>query len=292
MAAMRKPARAVCALNHLALSDDPHLADLLDAIDAVGAADASTHREAVGALRDRIGDTVDAAVAAIEAPRSEDHPEITRALQAVAGDADALRLLLDGRLVDVPVGGMGALGLLPPGGADAVPRAPRPERSRRKLGVSRPPATEPDDEDEDEDARHDEVEEQEEGAGAEIDDSMAERRAARERRRIQKEVAATRAAHEAAVVALERADGAVAEAEEGLAAADAEVAATEAALATARTRRDEQDAVLTETRTTREDVATAEADARAAADAAQAELDALAPCAPATAAGDPIRSGT
>lgn len=293
VAAMRKPARAVCALNHLALSDDPHLADLLDAIDAVVAADASTHREAVGALRDRIGDTVDAAVAAIEAPRSEDHPEITRALQAVAGDADALRLLVDGRLVDVPVGGMGALGLLPQGGADAVPRAPRPERSRRKLGVSRPPATEPDDEveDEDEDARHDEVEEQEEGAGAEVDDSMAERRAARERRRIEKEVAGTRAAHEAAVVALERADGAVAEAEEGLAAADAEVAATEAALATARTHRADQAAVLTETRTTREDVATAEADARAAAGAAQAELDSLDSCAPATAAGDPIRSG-
>ena len=252
VAALRKPPRAVWALNHLALSDDPHLADLLDAIDAVAAADAASHREAVAALRDRIGDTVDAVVAAIESPRPEDHPDVTRALQAVVGDADALRLLVDGRLVEVPVGGMGALGLLPPGGADAVPRAPRPEgRARPKLGVPRPPSP-PEDEGEDEG-----------------EDQVVEE--------VEEEAAAARAAHEAATAELERAVGAVAEAEEALTAADEEVAAAEAALATARADRDAQDAILTEARATHEDVAAEEADARATAEAAQAALDALDP---------------
>ena len=274
MAAMRKPPRAVWALNHLALRDDPHLADLLDAIDAVGAAGAATHREAVAALRDRIGDTVDAAVAAIEAPRSEDHPEITRVLQAVVGDPDALRLLVDGRLVDVPVGGMGALGLLPPGGADVTPRAPRSERrSRPKLGVPRPPAPEP----ADDEVQGDEVEEEEEGRTADVDDSMAERRVARERRRVEQELASAQAAHEAASTAREAADGAVAEAEERLAAADDEVAAAEAALTAARARRDEQDAALAEARWTSEAALAAEVGARSAADAARAEFDALDP---------------
>ncbi|MBL8778390.1 MAG: hypothetical protein JNK12_20800 [Acidimicrobiales bacterium] len=279
VAAMRKPPRAVWALNHLALSDDPHLADLLDAIDAVGAADAATHRDAVAALRDRIGDTVDAAVAAIEAPRPDDHPEVTAALQAVVGDADALRLLVDGRLVEVPAGGMGALGLLPPGGADAVPRAPRPERSRPKLGVRRTPPPEADEKGEDDegDAVDEEVEVDEVGAAAEVDESMAERRAARERRRLEKEVAASRAAHEAAVGALERAEEAVSAAEDGLAAADAEVTAAEAALAAARTHREEREAALADARSTHDDVAAEEADARTAADAARAELDALDP---------------
>lgn len=279
VAALRKPPRAVWALNHLALSDDPHLADLLDAIDAVAAADAASHREAVAALRDRIGDTVDAVVAAIESPRPEDHPDVTRALQAVVGDADALRLLVDGRLVEVPVGGMGALGLLPPGGADAVPRAPRPEgRARPKLGVPRPPSPPEDEQEEDEgeDAVVEEVDE-EAAVEAEVDDSMAARRVARERRRLEKEAAAARAAHETATAELERAVGAVAEAEEALTAADEEVAAAEAALAAARVQRDEQDAALTEARATHEDVAAEEADARATAEAAQAALDALDP---------------
>lgn len=269
VAALRKPPRAVWALNHLALSDDPHLADLLDAIDAVAAADAAAHREAVAAVRDRIGDTVDAAVAAIEAPRSDDHPDVTGALQAVVGVAEALRLLVDGRLVEVPAGGMGALGLLPPGG-NAVPRVPRPEgRARPKLGVPRPPASP-------EESQEDAVE-QEEGAEAEVDDSMAARRAARERRRLEKEAASARSAQEAAAAALERAEGAVAQAEEALASADDEVTAAEAALAAVRARRDEQDAALAEARSTREDAIAAEADARAAADAARAELDALDP---------------
>lgn len=272
VAAMRKPPRAVWALNHLALSDDPHLADLLDAVDAVGAADASRHREAIAALRDRIGDTVDAAVAAIEAPRPDDHPDVTGALQAVVGDADALRLLVDGRLVDVPVGGMGALGLLPSGGAGAAPRTPRPEgRARPKLGVPRPPAPlEEGDEDEVEDA----VEEGE-GADAEVDDSMAARRAARERRRLGKEAASARAAHEAAAIALERAEGALRQGEERLAAAEDEVAAAEAALAAAQTRRAEQDAAVAEARSAHDEATAAAADARAAADAVQSELDAL-----------------
>lgn len=273
VAAMRKPPRSVWALNHLALSDDPHLADLLDAIEAVSTADGATHREAVGALRDRIGDTVDAAVDAIDAPRSEDHPEITRALQAVVGDPDALRLLVDGRLVEVPVGGMGALGLLPQGSAPE-PRAPRPDgRARPKLGVRRP--AEPEAEEGEDDESDVEVVVEEEGAAAEVDETMAERRAARERRRLEKEVAASRAAHEAAATALERAKGALAEAEEELAVADDEVAAAEAALAAARARRDDRDAAVAEALSSRDEAASEVSDAQEAADAARAELDAL-----------------
>lgn len=280
VAALRKPPRAVWALNHLALSDDPHLADLLDAIERVGVADAATHRDAVSALRDRIGDTVDAAVGAIEAPRSEDHPEITRALQAVVGDADTLRLLVDGRLVEVPVGGMGALALLPSGGAASEPRSPRPGgRARPKLGVPHPsePEAEAEAEAEEGDELEAEVEVEDEGVAAEVDDSMAERRAARERRRLEEEAASARAAHEAATAALEQADAAVAEAEEQLTAAAHEVAAAEAALAAAQASRDEQDDTLAEARSAHEAAAAAEADARSAAAAAQAELDAVDP---------------
>ena len=280
VAAMRKPPRSVWALNRLALSDDPHLADLLDAIDTVGAAEPATHREAVGALRDRIGDTVDAALAASEAPRSEDHPEITRALQAVVGDPDALRLLVDGRLVEVPMGGMGALALLPSAGAAPEPRSPRPEgRARPKLGVPRPPEPEAEAEAGDgiEEADEVEVEVEEEGVAAEVDDSMAERRAAHERRRVEQELASARAAHDAATAARNAAEGAVAEAEERLAAADDEVVAEAAALAAARARRDEQAAAVAEARSAREVAESAEVDARDAAHAARAELDALDP---------------
>lgn len=240
VAALRKPPRAVWALNRLALSDDAHLADLLDAIDAVAAADAAGHRDAVAALRDRIGDTVDAAVAGIGAPRPDDHPSVTAALQAVLGDPDALGLLVEGRLVEVPVGGLGALGLLPGAPAGGAERAPRPaRRARPKLGVPRAPAADGDDDEHegggplDDDAAEVEAE-------GDVDDSLAERRHAKERERLERELVAAVTARDRAATALadavsERESAAAAVAEAG-----DEVAAAEAALAEARARRDEQ----------------------------------------------------
>ena len=279
VAAMRKPPRAVWALNRLALSDDPHLADLLDAIDAVADADAAAYREAVAALRDRIADTVDAAVAGIGAPKPDDHPEVMAALQAVLGDPDSLALLVDGRLQAVPAGGLGALGLLPglPAGGE---RAPRPSgRAKPKLGVPRAPAPASDDEVEDGDEVAEETDEPaadgpdggDEGAEAEVDESLAERRRAKERQRLEHELVEAVTAHDATTAAADDARARHEAATELLAELDDEVAAAEAALDAARAQRDEQaqavaaaEAAENEATTADEQAAEREAAARAA----------------------------
>lgn len=277
VAALRKPPRAVWALNRLALSDDPHLADLLDAIDAVAEADAAGYREAVAALRDRIGDTVDAAVAAVDAPRPDDHPEVMAALQAVLGDPDALALLVDGRLAEVPTGGLGALGLLPGAPAGATERAPRPSgRARPKLGVPRAPvADEADDGEPDDLGAPGEEDAAPEGEGdGEVDDSLAERRRAKERDRLERELVAAVTARDQAATALAAATAEREAAADGLAERDDEVAAAEAALAEARSRRNEQAEAVAVAEAAEQEAVTADeqaADREAAARAALAD---------------------
>lgn len=234
VAALRKPPRGVWTLNRLALSDDPHLADLLDAIEVVAAADGAGYRDAVAALRDRIAAAVDAAVAGIEAPKPDDHPDTMAALQAVLGDPDALALLVDGRLAEVPAGGLGALGLLP-GAAAGGGATPRPPRRKPKLGVP-PTAPEADDEAEDEPeptGTDGDVE-------ADVDVSLAERRRAKERERLERAMLDAVTAHAAARATAEAAAEERAAQADRLAELDEEVAATEAALAAVRAERDEQ----------------------------------------------------
>ncbi len=270
VAALRKPPRAVWALNRLALSDDPHLADLLDAIDAVAGADAAGYREAVGALRDRIGDTVDAAVAGVGAPRPDDHPEVMAALQAVLGDPGALALLVDGRLAEVPTGGLGALGLLPGPPAGGTERAPRPSgRARPKLGIPRAPVAD-DEEGEDDEAREDEVAEGQ--ADADVDESLAERRRAKVRERLERELVAAVTARDQAATALAGATSEREAAADALAVSEDEVASAEAALAEARARRDEEADALTAAEAAEQEAAAADEQAAEREAAARAAL--------------------
>lgn len=275
MAALRKPPRAVWALNRLALSDDPHLADLLDAVDAVAGADAAGYREAVGALRDRIGDTVDAAVTGVGQPRPDDHPDVMAALQAVLGDPDALALLVDGRLVEVPTGGLGALGLLPGAPAAGGERAPRPAgRARPKLGLPRAPVAD-DEHDDGGESLADEVAEGE--AEADVDESLAERRRAKERERLERELVAAVTARDQAAGVLAEATSQREAATEALAAADDEVAGAEVALAEARARRAQEAEALAAAEDAEREAAAADAEAAEREVAARAALTDLGP---------------
>lgn len=236
VAAYRRPGRTAGALNRLVLSGDPAFEVLLDAVDAVRSADAETYRDAVASLRAATTAAVDAVLAASPDERSEDRGDLTMALQAIVGDDNALTVLGRGRLEDVPAAGLGGFGGF--GGfvgGDAAPAARGPvERRKPRLpgarGVAAPVSPADDDGEPD----------------AEIDDTLARRRAEK----------ALRAATEAAE-----------KAERALAAAEVEAESAGVALAGAEEQVTDAEAALER----------AQADQRAAADtagAAQERLDA------------------
>lgn len=256
VAAYRRPGRTAGALNRLVLSGDPAFEALLDAVDAVRSADADTYRDAVATLREATTAAVDAALTESTDERSEDRGDLTMALQAIVGDDDALAVLARGRLEDVPVAGLGGFGGFGGGDAPASTREPVARRKPRlpgARGVAAPTAAPADDVGE---------------PDAEVDDTLA-------RRRAEKALRATADAAEKAERALAAAEGEAEAASMALAAAEEQVVEAEAALARAQS---DHDAAASSAAAAQVRLDAAQGKAADAADAhaaAQSDLDAL-----------------
>lgn len=255
VAAYRRPGRTAGALNRLVLSGDPAFEALLEAVDAVRLADSDAYRDAVAGLRVATVGAVDAVLAATDDERSEDRGDLTMALQAIVGDDNALTVLGRGRLEDVPSAGLGGFGGF---GGNPSPSAAREPVARRKprlpgaRGAAAPMAPAEDDDEPD----------------AEIDDTLA-------RRRAEKALRAASAAAEKAERARAAAESEHATADEALEAAEAAIAAAEAALEQAQARLEQASDAASAAGERLEAATAAHAEAAVAAEQAQANVDAL-----------------
>ena len=99
--ALRKPTRLVWAVDQLALTDDPTLAPLLEAAEAVREGGGDDLREAIGDLREAVNAAASAAAGRLDT-RPTDRADLAAALLAVVADEDATDDLTRGRLLEVP----------------------------------------------------------------------------------------------------------------------------------------------------------------------------------------------
>jgi hypothetical protein len=130
VAGLRKPNRLVWALDQLALSDDPTLGELLEAVDDVRDARGGDLRVAVEGLRDAVRAAAAAAGARLEPSRPTDRADLGAALNAAVADAEALEALRIGRLLEIPAADPFGLGV-----------APAPTTGRGRPAEEKPPAT-------------------------------------------------------------------------------------------------------------------------------------------------------
>jgi hypothetical protein len=130
VAGLRKPNRLVWALDQLALTDDPTLGELLEAVDDVRDARGGDLRVAVEGLRDAVRAAAAAAGARLEPSRPTDRADLGAALNAAVADAEALAALRIGRLLEIPAADPFGLGV-----------APAPTTDRGRPAREKPPAT-------------------------------------------------------------------------------------------------------------------------------------------------------
>ena len=239
--ALRKPNRLVWAVDQLALTDDPALAPLLEAAEAVREGGGDDLRAAIGDLREAVNAAASAAAGRLET-RPTDRADLAAALLAVVADEDATDDLTRGRLLEVPAPDAFGLGLAAPAPRAAPKKAPA-KTQKAAAPSDRPP------------------------------DQLAIRRATKRQKEAAKEA-------DAADRALARAEKAVAADAEALAEADAETARAtaavreaEAALTQAKADLEGAEEAGAKAADARDRAAALLADAQERADAAAVELD-------------------
>ena len=237
--ALRKPTRLVWAVDQLALTDDPTLAPLLEAAEAVREGGGDDLREAIGDLREAVNAAASAAAGRLET-RPTDRADLAAALLAVVADEDATDDLTRGRLLEVPAPDAFGLGLAAP-----VPRAtPRKAPAKAKAAPSdRPP------------------------------DQLAIRRATKRQKEAAKEADAANRALARAEKAADAEDEALEDADEESARATSAVREAEAELAQAQADLERAEDATAQAVDARDRAATLLAEAHERAEAAAAELD-------------------
>jgi hypothetical protein len=239
--ALRKPNRLVWAVDQLALTDDPALAPLLDAADAVREGGADDLRAAIADLREAVNAAASAAAGRLET-RPTDRADLAAALLAVVADEDATDELARGRLLEVPVPDAFGLGLAAPTPRAAPKKAP-PKAKAKAAPSDRPP------------------------------DQLAIRRATKRQKEAAKEADAASRALARAEKAADAEDEALEEAEEETARATTAVSEAEAALAQAKADLERAEDAAAQVVDTRDRAAALLAEAHERAEAADAELD-------------------
>ena len=137
----RRPTRVIWMLDHLALSGDDTVPALVDAAHAVRELQSSGQsglREAMVELRGATRCVTEAAVEVLDPVRPNDQSDVAAALLSIVSDPDALMLLAQGRLLDVPEAGFAgfAVGAARP----TVPAGASEDRAaQRTLKASRSP---------------------------------------------------------------------------------------------------------------------------------------------------------
>ena len=241
--ALRKPNRLVWALDQLALTDDPALAPLLDAAEAVREGGGDDLRAAIADLREAVNAAASAAAGRLDT-RPTDRADLAAALLAVVADEDATDELTRGRLLEVPVPDAFGLGLVAPVPRATPKKAPAKAKAKAKAAPSdRPP------------------------------DQLAIRRATKRQKEAVKEVDAANRALARAEKAADADDEALEDADEERARATSAVSEAEAALAQAKADLERAEDAAAQAVDARDRAATLLADAHERAEAAAAELD-------------------
>ena len=239
--ALRKPNRLVWAVDQLALTDDPALAPLLDAADAVREGGGDDLRAAIADLREAVNAAASAAAGRLDT-RPTDRADLAAALLAVVADEDATDELTRGRLLEVPAPDAFGLGLAAPAPRAAPKKAPA--KAKAKAAPSdRPP------------------------------DQLAIRRATKRQKEAAKEADAASRALARAEKAADAEDDALEEADEETARATSAVSEAETALAQAKADLDRAEEAAAQAVDTRDRAAALLAEAHERAEAAAAELD-------------------
>ena len=239
--ALRKPTRLVWAVDQLALTDDPTLAPLLEAAEAVREGGGDDLREAIGDLREAVNAAASAAAGRLET-RPTDRADLAAALLAVVADEDATDDLTRGRLLEVPAPDAFGLGLAAPAPRAAPKKAPA-KTKKAAASSDRPP------------------------------DQLAIRRATKRQKEAAKEADAASRALARAEKTADAEDDALEEADEETARATTAVSEAETALAQAKADLDRAEEAAAQAVDTRDRAAALLAEAHERAEAAAAELD-------------------
>ena len=239
--ALRKPNRLVWALDQLALTDDPALAPLLDAAEAVREGGGDDLRAAIADLREAVNAAASAAAGRLDT-RPTDRADLAAALLAVVADEDATDDLTRGRLLEVPVPDAFGLGLVAP-----TPRA-APKKTTAKAKAKAAPSDRP-------------------------PDQLAIRRATKRQKEAAKEADAANRALARAEKAADAEDEALEDADEETTRATTAVSEAEAALAQATADLERAEDAAAQAVDARDRAAALLAEAHERAEAAAADLD-------------------